>query len=173
MESNNSDDLSAHEIVPDHNATLPVSITGRCRKKVNTTSYVYNYFCDNEDSSEYMSCAVDGCGRSFSKGMLAITPGFYLNIKRNLTKKGAVLSQAVQRACSSHGEQFTLRNKIDEEKRSRLFAKVVNWIVDSKLVIFVVKNICFKEFLKESIPCYDLPSCRYIAKGIGDEYSEK
>ena len=80
--------------------------------------------------------------------------------------------QVDQLTFSKNGGRLIAHNRLDDDKRSRLFSKLVNWIVDSKQAIRVVDNDFFTEFMHELNPFFKVPSRRTISRGIEDAYEE-
>lgn len=73
---------------------------------------------------------------------------------------------------SKNGGRLIAHNRLDDDKRARLFSKLVNWIVDNKQPIAVVENNFFKEFMHELNPFFNVPSRMTIGRGVDDAYEE-
>ncbi|BBN01618.1 hypothetical protein Mp_2g08860 [Marchantia polymorpha subsp. ruderalis] len=131
------------------------SATGRHSKKRKKISWVFDQFYEDDDITGRITCAVEGCGRSFSKGTSTTMLASHLTSKH-----------------SKNDGRLIAHNRLDDDKRARLFSKLVNWIVDNKQPIAVVENNFFKEFMHELNPFFHVPSRRTIGRGVDDAYEE-
>ncbi|OAE27781.1 hypothetical protein AXG93_2167s1100 [Marchantia polymorpha subsp. ruderalis] len=157
---------------PSGRASGSTSATGRHSKKLKKTSWVFDHFYEDDDITVRVTCAVEGCGRSFSKGTSTTTLASDLTSKHRLTKGDAVPGQVDQLTFSKNGGRLIAHNRLDDDKRTPLFSKLVNWIVDKQQPIAVVENNFFKEFMHELNPFFNVPSRRTIERGVDDAYEE-
>lgn len=133
---------------------------------------MFDHFYEDDDITGRVTCAVEGCGRSFSKGTSTTTLASHLTSKHRLTKGGVVPGQVDQLTFSKNGGRLIAHNRLDDDKRAWLFSKLVNWIVDNKQPIAVVENNFFKEFMHELNPLFNVSSRRTIGRGVDDAYEE-
>lgn len=78
---------------PSGRASGSTSATGWHSKKRKKTSWVFDHFYEDDDIIGRVTCAVEGWGRSFSKGTSTTTLASDLTSKHRLTKGGAVPGQ--------------------------------------------------------------------------------
>lgn len=133
---------------------------------------MFDHFYEDDDITGHVTCAVEGCGRSFSKETSTTTLASHLTSKHRLTKGDVVPGQVDQLTSSKNGGRLIAHNRLDDDKRARLLSKLVNWIMHNKQLIAVVENNFFKEFIHELNPFFNVQSRRTIGRGVDDAYEE-